>query len=282
MSVVDDRQSRRMLLGAGIGAFAAAVGSALGRPATVRATHGDVHLGGANTASNVTSISNNANTNGAISGTTSTDGIGVEGRSNGGRGVFGRSDSGIGVYGQSDSWVAMLGFSNTNVGVRGHSNSGQRASIIGHSAGHNTGVHGYSGPGVDPPPAKPTTGVYGESNVGDGGRGVWGHSNTGAGLYGDATTGHALWTSGRVRLNRVSGVASIPAGATSAKVTPAAATTVNSFVLLTPKANIGSRALWFTTDPATKTFTIRMSSSRAKVTPVAWLMIESISERASP
>jgi hypothetical protein len=49
--------------------------------------------------------------------------------------------------------------------------------------------------------------------------------------------------------------------------------TSSSFVLLTPKTNIGSRALWFTTDPAGNKFTIHMSSSRSSGTRVAWLLL---------
>jgi hypothetical protein len=44
-------------------------------------------------------------------------------------------------------------------------------------------------------------------------------------------------------------------------------------VLLSPKANLGGRDLWFTTNATANTFTIRMSSARTSSTPVAWLLL---------
>jgi hypothetical protein len=47
----------------------------------------------------------------------------------------------------------------------------------------------------------------------------------------------------------------------------------SSFVLLTPMANIGSRALWFTTSTSADSITIRLSSSRSSSTKIAWLLL---------
>ena len=70
-----------------------------------------------------------------------------------------------------------------------------------------------------------------------------------------------------------SGVATITAGSTSKVVTPGVNVTSASFVLLTPKANLGGRSLWFTTNATQDKFTIRLSSSRGTATKVAWLLL---------
>jgi hypothetical protein len=105
--------------------------------------------------------------------------------------------------------------------------------------------------------------------------GVYGFAASPAGVGVYAANGNeavALQAVGRTKLS-TSGVASISAGSTSKTITPGVNVTSSSFVLLTPKTNIGSRALWFTTDSATDRFTIRMSSSRSSSTPVAWLLL---------
>ena len=82
-----------------------------------------------------------------------------------------------------------------------------------------------------------------------------------------------LHTEGRLRSAEVSGVATIAAGATSAAVTSGVGVEASSFVLLTPKANLGFRSLWFTTDASNDRSTIRISSSRPTATRVAWLLV---------
>jgi hypothetical protein len=95
-------------------------------------------------------------------------------------------------------------------------------------------------------------------------------SPAGVGVY--ATAAVALQTNGRTKLS-TSGVASISAGSTSKTITPGVNVTANSFVLLTPKANLGTRALWFTTNATADTFAIHISSSRSSATKVAWLLL---------
>jgi len=130
------------------------------------------------------------------------------------------------------------------------------------SAAASDAVNGYATTG---------RGVYGQSVSN---AGVIGTSNTGPGLqgYGAAGNGIALQTFGRLKLS-TSGVATINAGATSKTLTPGVDINPSSFVLLTPKANIGTRALWFTTDGPNERFTIRMSPSRSVPTKVAWLLV---------
>ena len=60
-----------------------------------------------------------------------------------------------------------------------------------------------------------------------------------------------------------------------ATVSPGVDINARTFVLLTPMADIGSRALWFTKNTSANTFTIRMGSPRGSSTKVAWLALES-------
>jgi hypothetical protein len=108
------------------------------------------------------------------------------------------------------------------------------------------------------------------------GFGVQGSSETGAGLLAYSHGGgHALRTlSGRIRFEQVSGVATIPKGSRSMVVSPGVPVNAQTFVLLTPMANIGSRALWFTKKPAANEIVIRMSSTRNAATKIAWLALE--------
>lgn len=203
-------RSRRAVLSAGIGAVAATVAGALGRPLKVSGATQAVALGESNIESTLTKITN-----------TSSGGQAFEGSSASGFAVVGTSTSSRGVHGTSSSDIGVNGDSQTGVGVNGFSSSG-------------TGV------------------------VASGGNG-----------------GFALWTIGRVKIG-TSGVATIPSGSTSTTVTPGRDVTAGSFVLLTPRADIGSRALWYevtATDIANDTFRIRIGSSRTRPTKVAWLLL---------
>jgi hypothetical protein len=141
------------------------------------------------------------------------------------------------------------------------------------------GISGYLGL----PAARPKTGVYGHASqdgesrgvIGEStaGQGVRGEATSGVGLYGTAASGFALRTSGRLKADKVSGVATIAAGTTSKTVSPGVNVTSGSFVLLTPKANLGGRDLWFTTNATANTITIRISKSRPSGTKVAWLLM---------
>lgn len=105
-------------------------------------------------------------------------------------------------------------------------------------------------------------GVYGESSS-PGGVGVVAENDTG---------GLAFRSVGRAKFS-TSGVATIAAGSTSTTINPGVNVTSNSFVLLTPKTNIGTRALWFTTNTSNDRFTIHLSSARSSRTRVAWLLL---------
>jgi len=166
--------------------------------------------------------------------------------------------------------------------VYGASSAADQAAVLARSAGHSSGLLGVSGNTL--PAAKPKTGVYGHADQDGGSRGVWGYSSKGQGVRGQATsgvglygrawgTGHALLTHGRIKAEQISGVATIPAGSTGVTIKPGVRVNAGSFVLLTPKANIGSRGLWFATNTGANTFRIRMSSTRSANTKVAWLLL---------
>lgn len=157
------------------------------------------------------------------------------------------ANSGIVLQGISSSGTGVAGASNSFYGIQATSNTG-------------SGLGAFSSSGM---------GVYGASQSH---RGVWGFSDTGTGLFGSCGTGLALHAEGRIKFS-TSGVATIPAGSSSRTVTPGVNVTSGSFLLLTPKVNLGTRALWFTTDATNNRFTIRMSSSRSTGTKIAWLLL---------
>jgi hypothetical protein len=234
---------------------------------------------------------------------------GVEGSSTG-IGVFGSSASSIGVSGVSTNWIGVAGSSGSTfavygeangsgsgaigvhgtsaagVGMLGKSRAAAQPGAIGWSGGNSTGLQGFSNDNTANPPApRAKTGVYGQAKQDATSRGVLGVSGSGDGVRGEATSGAALRgtasskagygvrSSGRLRFEKVSGVATILANQTSVVVTPGTDVTTESFVLLTAKANIGTRSLYFSTDATNDTITIRMSSSRTTATPVAWLLL---------
>ena len=121
-------------------------------------------------------------------------------------------------------------------------------------------------------------GVFGQS----GDRGVFGLSETGSGVVGTSGSGTGVVAAsdsiglrvvGRIVIDQVSGVATIPAGSRSRTVDPGVSIVAASRVLLTPMANLGSRALWVTMNASADTFTIRLGSSRSSSTKIAWLLV---------
>jgi hypothetical protein len=113
-------------------------------------------------------------------------------------------------------------------------------------------------------------GVFGRTGSG---QGVAGQAESGVGLYGTSATGHALRTRGRIKVEKVSGVATITAGHTTKVITPGVNVTASSFVLLTPKVKLSGRDLWFTTSASANKFTIHISAARSSATKVAWMLL---------
>lgn len=355
MSVpVDAPRTRRALLTAGIGAVAASVVTAVGRPRPVAAAGNDgetLVVGGfyddvqsqttiANQANNeiVLWVASNAGGAGG-SGTAvvgySADGVGVHGLSTDGIGVkaesstdaalLATSTSGTGVAASSASAPGVNAFSGAHWAVRGRSNSTAFAAVQGEAHGYATGVLGYSGHSETTPASLAEVGVYGHTSVSASGRGVVGSSvagtgvhgfsgstaspppkvgvygfasqdgtsrgvvgrstsgqgvrgevTTGAALYGSASSksGFALKTSGRLSLGKVSGVATIAAGATaSAAIPTGVAIATTAYVVVSPQSDPGTRRFWATKDTTADTVTVRTNTTSASAIKVAWLLI---------
>jgi hypothetical protein len=97
----------------------------------------------------------------------------------------------------------------------------------------------------------------------------------GIGVRAFSASGHGLRVArGRIKVDEVSGVSTIGKGRRSVTVNPGVDINTSTFVLLTPKANLGSRGLWFTRQPAANTFRIHISARRDAPTKVAWLALE--------
>jgi hypothetical protein len=168
--------------------------------------------------------------------------------------------------------LTVLSNASTNNDVFNASTSGSGKAIYG-SSGSGFGVYGQSVSAI---------GVFGYSAAATAVRGdspsgvaVWGVTTTGIGLEGtaDQPGGQALHTSGRIRAEKVSGVAVIAAGNTSVTLTPGVDVVDASFVLLTPMTKLSGRDLWFTKKTTVNTITIHISSARTAPTKVAWLLL---------
>lgn len=164
--------------------------------------------------------------------------------------------------------LTFLGNKANNSDVFRATSFGSGIAVTGVSVSH-VGVYGAGNMGV----FGDSTAVAGRGVHGEGFVGVEGLSNGGIGVRAWTLKGVALETTGRIQALQISGVATIPTGATTLVITPGVAVTSQSFVLLTPKTKLGGRDLWFTTDPAAGTFTIRISSARTAVTRIAWLLL---------
>jgi hypothetical protein len=207
----------------------------------------------------------------------SLDGTGVYGASQNGAGVYGAShatamaavvgqgNDGTGIHGHAGDVLLPAAPASTGVlgsatgagtGVRGQTATG--SGIVGVSNGEEpspaapaaTGVFGYAGQDAN------SRGVTGESVAGRGvnglattgrgvhgqatsGLGVRGYATSGVGVSGEATTGYALRTSGRVRLDKSAGNATVAAETSSVLVTPGVDLTGTSTVLATLNGNAG-------------------------------------------
>ena len=173
----------------------------------------------------------------------------------------------------------------------GQTKSGTAPTALATTQNYSAGIYafGVTDKGINAFPqsatiAAHTKDTYGAAVLGyaeSGYVGVVGRSQSGSGVHGFSTAGtgvlaegvYAITSFGRLYIDR-SGVATIAAGQTSVNVSAPGGVTAQTFVLLTPKANLGGRDLWFTTDVPNNRFTIRISSSRTKSTPVSWLLLK--------
>ncbi len=270
---------RRALLTGGVGAIVGTAVTGLKNPSTAQAESSPVLLGEENHATGVTAIVNDdAHTDYGNTLRVTSHATALE--------VYSESPS------QPAIWVTAVGeairaesrgkalyaYSSEDTAVFGWTVRPSGTAIYGYGAlPASRGVHGYGS----------VEGVKGESNgeIGYGVRGiVW---RGGAGVYGQSDhkgatgvlgssmspKGFAIRGDGRIKFDKVSGQAKITAGQTAVTITPGVNIHSGSFMLLTPKADIGSRGLWFTTNPTTDTVTIHISSPRTVATTIAWLLL---------
>jgi hypothetical protein len=230
---------------------------------------------------------------------------GVFGEGDATPGVRGTSDSGFGVDAFSLKGTAVHAHTphgKAAVWAEIDNRSGSYPAVLGASSSSGPGVAGAWSNDVEPArpglPVPKETGVYGVASGLEGsplpggtgvhgfapeGRGVFGRSTTGQGVRGasvsgtagafESTAGYALSTAGRVRFTKVSGVAALAAGTSSKTVTPGVDLTTASFVLLTPRGNLGGRGLWYTVDHSANRFTIRVSSPVTTSVGIGWLVL---------
>jgi hypothetical protein len=277
-----DLRSRRALLLVGLGSVVAAVSATVGNSVPVSAVHDaeDVELGqsspsaGHNQSPTTTRIDVSTASYSAFWGANpasgNSDGVGVRGD------VWAAGTNerrpAAGVWGQSN-----VDASNTKaVGVLGttRSHSVQSVAVLGvldpaSSLAFGTAVKGIcSGPGI---------GVWGTTTGGEGVKGTARADGVAVVAHATGPGGIALHSSGRTVFTETAGVAAIAPGATSVTITPSVDVRDASFVLLTPRGNIGSRGLWYTIDATNNRFTIHISSkySDSSSLKVAWMLAES-------
>jgi len=156
-------RSRRAILAGALGGLGALAAGAIGRPHVAQGHDADdVLLGGGNSASSVTTITNSSTNLTVLSLANTHDGVALESHSAGNLGVSGTS--------------------NTHTGLYGFTTASNHAATVGFGFGNSTGVLGYSG-SVGLPAAKPKTGVYGYANQDGTSKGVFGESNNGFAGY---------------------------------------------------------------------------------------------------
>jgi hypothetical protein len=194
-------RSRRALLAAGLGGLVATVASALGRPDVVRAgSDGDVVLGGSNSTTSTTYLTNSVGGAIVIDATAvgtavyayAEAGFGVEAKTKAYAAVYGNSDSADGVDGVSGTSYGVRGSSTSNVGVYGE--SGSQYGVYGTST-NQVGVYGESTnhPGV----VGTSTNSIGVSGTSPNGTGVAGSSGIGVGVNGHSNATNRAGTVGQ-------------------------------------------------------------------------------------
>jgi hypothetical protein len=95
------------------------------------------------------------------------------------------------------------------------------------------------------------------------------------GVKAESQGGYAIeTTAGRVKFGGISGITTIKGGDTSVTVKPGFTIGNTTLVLVSPQANIGNRALWYTKDGSSGDIVIHLSSSRSNDTHVAYLILE--------
>ena len=171
-----------------------------------------------------------------------------------------------GVYGESE------GEGPTGVwGEGGNVTTGFSTGVYGEG---DTGVWGYGGWGVFGASDAAGTGVYGFSGTSVPAApahvGVFGYSATGYGVYAKATTGTALYVSGKARFSR-SGKTYVSAGRSTRKVTMSGVTS-SSYIIATPQTNRAGVYVQSVV-AASGAFTIHLNKAVSGTTYVGYLVI---------
>jgi hypothetical protein len=254
--------SRRMMLGASVGASLAAVGQALGRPAPALANNGDaVLLGGSNFETARTAIyqQDTNSSDQALLAYTFGAGPALASTSVGGHGaiLFAGGSASAGAYGQANA--------------------------------DSTGVMGLSmgGPGTPPDPES-ATGVFGVASQETSSKGVYGLSVPGIGVKGEtkSTTGvgglfaappggRALAVFGRAFFNQ-SGVAHVPAGRSYVDISVSEGLVPSSAIIATiqgqrPGVAVSSVRPRYPSPGKARIYLTKVASSRSR-TAVAWFV----------
>lgn len=239
----------------------------------------------------------------------STDGTGVHGRANAAtgdtNGVFGRSGStsGTAVYAYASAATGrsrgVLGYaiSSSGTGVVGYESApnGETRGVYGRvNSPFGTAILGYSGTASDPAPVA-KTGVYGYADQDTGSRGVHGRSTAGRGVFGQASSGqgvrgyatsgsagyfgtadpmagYALRATGRVKLDRCAGVATIASGTNRKTVTPGVDLVSTTAIVATLMGDAGGSTTVkrVSLDATADTFTIHLTANATEDVKVAW------------
>jgi hypothetical protein len=264
-------QSRRALLGAGLGGLVALVVHALGRPLATRAANGDpVLVGNTNEGTQTTLLTNNNGGTAFFAQTTGINDVGVGaivGKNDDGIGVEASSEQGQAVFATCTNGPGIFATSETDVGIR--AGSAERTGVYGASGGApeiapaKTGVFGYADQDAS------ARGILGQSI---GGSGVHGFASSGTGVHAQTVTGTALRVTGRATFSR-SGRLTLAAGRSSVTKTNILLTSASLVlaVLQTNRAGIFVRAV--VPSPSTSSFTVYLNAAVPGTTNVAWFVL---------
>jgi len=287
----DEIGRRRLLVGGGLGAFAAPL---LADPPQAQAANGDpVVLGRTNTAISVTTVRNVRGGGTALRVTArgessvavqaespniavwgeSERGEGVRGVSTFGEALFGQSlfgygvravsGNGVGVDGESRDGVGVSGVSHFGIGIEGGNIATDQPAIRGSAGNGSTGVQGFSIPedGGVIPPTSPNTGVHGRCD-----------QPTGTGVLAESTAGAALRVEGAAVFSR-SGVLTIPAGERSATQTDVPLTAASLVLAVLRRHQQFRHVEAAVTHPASSSFTVHLNLPASPGCQVAWFVV---------
>jgi hypothetical protein len=254
-------RSRRAIIMGALGGLAALAANAV-RPLEARAgVDGDVVLNTTNAGLSTTGIINSTNTATVFYAASNGAGNGLTGSSQSAIGVSGLSSTSVGVFGSSQ---------NDSVGVLGYSGGTNPPTRL------KTGVYGIATQDAN------SRGVWGTAYAGRGvfgeatsGLGVRGFAQSGVGLSGEATSGYALRTTGRVRLDKSAGTATVAAGTATKQVTPGIDLTSTSAVVATLNGDAGGSVAVkrVSINTTANTFTIVLTGNAASSVKVAWIVL---------